>query len=161
MTSEERNIKKDTIYNTGPGQNVREIITRSADETIAAGRRYAENLRSGDIVLLKGDLGAGKTHFVKGVSGYFGVSSDEVQSPTFSLIHEYPGTIPIYHLDCYRLKKPEEALEFGLEEYLYGDGITVIEWPEIIASLLPQHCRTVEFKHVDENKREIFVHQLD
>ncbi len=116
-------------------------------------------LSPGDIVQLKGDLGAGKTHFVKGVARFFGVPEHEVQSPTFAIIHEHPGTTPLYHVDAYRLNRPEEALEFGIEEYLYGDGICLIEWPEKIASLLPETCWVVQISHADENRRQISIQQ--
>ncbi len=142
-------------------KNIRQITTSSIGETLLAGEQLGSLLASGDVVLLKGDLGAGKTHFVKGVARFFQIPVDEVQSPTFSLIHEYSGKVTLYHLDAYRLQRPEEALEFGLEEYLYGDGICLIEWPERIASLLPQSCWVVEITHVDKNRRQISIHQQD
>ena len=135
------------------------MITNSASETVQEGWRFGETLKPGDIVLLKGDLGAGKTHFVKGIARAFGYNENDVQSPTFALIHEYHGTTTLYHLDCYRLKAPEEALRFGLDEYLYGDGISLIEWPEIIADLLPEGCFEVNIRHIDKCQREISIHQ--
>ena len=140
---------------------ISKVVTSSIEETLRAGEQFAAGLKPGDIVQLRGDLGAGKTHFVKGVARFFHIPEEEVQSPTFSIIHEYPGRIPLYHVDAYRLNRPEEALEFGLEEYLYGDGICLIEWPEKIASLLPDTCRLVEIAHVDQNKRQITIHLQD
>ena len=138
-----------------------QFVSSTIEETLGAGERLAAGLKAGDIVQLKGDLGTGKTHFVKGAARFFGISEEEVQSPTFSIIHEYPGRIPLYHVDAYRLNRPEEALEFGLEEYLYGDGICLIEWPEKIASLLPGSSLVVEFTHIDQNKRQITIHWQD
>ncbi len=138
-----------------------QFVSSTIEETLGAGERLAAGLKAGDIVQLKGDLGAGKTHFVKGAARFFGIPEEEVQSPTFSIIHEYPGRIPLYHVDAYRLNRPEEALEFGLEEYLYGDGICLIEWPEKIASLLPDSSLVVEFTHIDQNKRQITIHWQD
>lgn len=138
---------------------IRKIITNSASETVQEGERFGKTLKSGDIVLLKGDLGAGKTHFVKGIARAFGYHEDEVQSPTFALIHEYHGTTTLYHFDCYRLLKSDEALRFGLNEYVNGDGISLIEWPEIIADLLPEGCLEVQIRHIDKAQREISIHQ--
>ncbi len=128
------------------------------------GEQLASFLNKGDIVLLKGDLGTGKTHFIKGIARFFDIPGEEVQSPTFSLIHEYPGRIPLYHLDCYRLQSLEEANNLGIQEYLFGDGICLIEWPEKIIPLLTERYLTerywtVELKHIKENERYISIHQ--
>src|SRR5690349_16704452 len=96
------------------------IISRSADETVALGRAQATLLRRGDVLALCGDLGAGKTHFVKGLAAALGTDA-AVTSPTFTLIHEYPGgRLPLYHFDFYRLDDEDEALKIGLDEYLDG-----------------------------------------
>ncbi|TNE74346.1 tRNA (adenosine(37)-N6)-threonylcarbamoyltransferase complex ATPase subunit type 1 TsaE [bacterium] len=116
----------------------------------------SQHLKSGDVVCLRGDLGAGKTHFVKGLIQAFGGNEVDVNSPTFTLIHEYrKANPPIYHFDCYRLKSEAEAIEIGIEDYLYGDGICCIEWPERIEGLLPSPRYEIEIKHKGENKREI------
>ncbi len=134
-----------------------EFKTTSVLETIEAGKKLAEQLQAGSIVRLEGDLGAGKTHFVKGVASFFGISEQEVSSPTFTLIHEYEGKIPVYHFDCYRLKSEQEALEIGIEEYLFGDGVTLIEWPSKIDGLIPEDSVSVEIKHSGETKRTILI----
>lgn len=131
--------------------------SNSIDETIAIGKQFAEELKQGDIVCLNGNLGAGKTHFVKGVASFFGVNEAEVNSPTFTLINEYSGTLPIYHFDCYRLKNEQEALEIGAEEYLFGEGVSLIEWPERINSLLPDETIKVELNHAGDSKRIIRI----
>lgn len=147
------------MIQSGAEQFLLEVTTSTVGETVRTGEEFAGYLEQGDIVLLKGELGAGKTHFVKGVARFFGISEDEVQSPTFSLIHEYPGSPPLYHLDCYRLKRPEEALGIGLEEYLYGEGISLIEWPEKVVSLLSGNYWTVEISHKKGQKRHITIQQ--
>lgn len=131
--------------------------SNSVDETIAIGKQFAEKLDQGDIVCLYGDLGTGKTHFVKGIASFFKVSEAEVSSPTFTLINEYPGTLPIYHFDCYRLKNEQQALEIGAEEYLFGEGVSLIEWPERINSLLPDEVMKVELNHAGDSKRIIRI----
>lgn len=103
-------------------------------------RRWAVSMKSGDIVLLFGDLGTGKTQFAKGVASAFGLDPNEVTSPTFPLVQEYETDhgFPLYHFDFYRLEQPEEALEIGVEEYFYGDGLSLVEWPEKIGPYLPE-----------------------
>lgn len=131
--------------------------SNSVEETISLGKKFAKSLKAGSIVCLKGDLGAGKTHFVKGIASYFGVDEQRVTSPTFTLINEYSGEIPVYHFDCYRLKSEHEALEIGIEEYLYGDGISIIEWPSKIKGLIPSDATQIEIKHNGASKRSIFI----
>ncbi len=133
-------------------------ITTSEMRTILAGERFAARLQPGDIVLLKGELGSGKTHFVKGIARFFDIAPEEVQSPTFSLIHEYVGSVRLYHIDCYRLNKPEDAYEIGLEDYIYSDGISLIEWPEKVEPLLPDNCQIVEISHISKEQRKIIIH---
>ena len=131
------------------------FVSNSVDETIALGKDFAKELKLGDVVCLEGELGAGKTHFVKGVASHFGINHDKVSSPTFTLINEYPGRIPVYHFDCYRLKSVQEALEIGIEEYLYGEGVSIIEWPSKIKELIPENAFQVEIKHEGISKRNI------
>lgn len=131
--------------------------SNSVEETIRIGKNYAPNLKIGDVVCLEGDLGAGKTHFVKGIASFFDVEAEKVSSPTFTLINEYEGKIPIYHFDCYRLKTEEEALEIGIEEYLYGDGISIIEWPSKIKGLIPENAVQIEIHHQGDSKRSIKI----
>jgi len=133
------------------------IISRSAAETIAFGRRLAESFVRGDVIALTGDLGAGKTCLVKGIAAGLGVTQ-EVTSPTFTIIHEYrSGTLPLAHIDLYRLNSDREALNIGIEDYLNDNGITVIEWAERIESLLPAHTKRIRLAVVDENSRSIEV----
>ena len=133
------------------------FTSRSVQETIQIGKKFAKDLGVGDVVCLEGDLGAGKTHFVKGVSEHFGIDEEKVNSPTFTLINEYSGEIPVYHFDCYRLKSVNEALEIGIEEYLYGDGVSIIEWPSKIKELIPDDAIQIEIKHSGTSERSILI----
>lgn len=133
--------------------------SNSVDETIRIGFEFGKQLKPGDVVCLDGDLGAGKTHFVKGVASYFGIDPEKVSSPTYTLIHEYSGSITVYHFDCYRLKGEQEALEIGAEEYFYGDGVCLVEWPNKIEGLIPEEAIWVEISHLSDVKRNIIIHQ--
>ncbi|MCP9291126.1 tRNA (adenosine(37)-N6)-threonylcarbamoyltransferase complex ATPase subunit type 1 TsaE [Gracilimonas sediminicola] len=138
---------------------MQQFQSSSVDETIQIGFEFGKQLTPGDVVCLAGDLGAGKTHFVKGVASFFGIEPEKVSSPTYTLIHEYSGDTPVYHFDCYRLKHEQEALEIGAEEYFYGDGVCLVEWPEKIDGLIPEDAIWVEMSHLPENKRKIIIHQ--
>ena len=122
---------------------------------MAHGQAVAATLRRGDVLGLSGDLGAGKTHFVKGIAS--GLRSDAaVTSPTFTLIHEYlGGRLPLYHFDFYRLDTEDEAIRLGLEEYLAGDGVCVIEWADKFPGVLPPQTRWLDFSIDGERQRTI------
>lgn len=131
------------------------IISRSAEETFQAGRAAAADVRAGDVLALAGDLGAGKTQWVKGLAA--GLGSDAVvTSPTFTLIHEYGGgRVPLYHVDCYRLEQAAELVGIGLDDYLDGDGVLVIEWADKFPELMPATTRWVRFSIGEGDIREI------
>jgi tRNA threonylcarbamoyladenosine biosynthesis protein TsaE len=113
-------------------------ITHNDLETIAAGQEFAGGLQPGDVLALSGELGTGKTRFTKGVCRGLGVH-DDITSPTFVILNEYTGgRLPVYHFDFYRLRSLAELSEIGFEEYLYGDGICVIEWAELVKQKLPE-----------------------
>lgn len=130
-----------------------EIITESEKETINAAKEYAKTLKTGDVVLLKGDLGAGKTEFVKGVAEHFGFTG--VTSPTYAYLNVYGDYI--YHYDCYRLSSGEDAEALGLTDYFGKDDICLIEWAENIESVLPENAKTVVIEKVDNDKRKIIL----
>ena len=131
------------------------IISHNPQETFELGKQFAAPLRRGDVLALEGDLGAGKTQFAKGLAAGLGVESD-VTSPTFTLIHEYPGgRLPLFHIDLYRLEEEDEVLGIGLDEYLDGDGVTVIEWADKFAALMPAGVHWVRFKVLEGDDREI------
>lgn len=135
----------------------KKFTSKTPDETIRYGKSFAAELTSGDVVCLKGSLGAGKTHFVKGMAEGLGIAQEEVHSPTYTLIHEYAGDPPLYHFDCYRMESPKEALEIGAEEYFYGDGICVIEWPERIESLIPPDAFWIFIEAPDKKTRKFVI----
>ena len=114
------------------------IITESPDETQALGEKLGKTLKRGDVIALIGDLGTGKTCLTQGIARGVGIAPNEiVSSPSYILINEYNGAIPIYHIDLYRLENSEEIAELGLSEYVEGDGICIIEWAERMADTLP------------------------
>jgi tRNA threonylcarbamoyladenosine biosynthesis protein TsaE len=130
-------------------------ILNSVEASQAFGEGWAADLVGGEILALYGVLGSGKTQIVKGLARGLDYRGD-VTSPTFTLVHEYRGgRLPIYHLDLYRIKDEREAVEAGLEEYLPGDGVTVVEWPERIASLLPPQTRHWELEVASLTERII------
>lgn len=112
--------------------------SRSESETIETAMKIGKLLKKGDIVTLNGDLGAGKTAFVKGIAEYFGCT-DSVTSPTFTLVNEYDGDMKIYHFDVYRLENPSLDECDWMDEYLFGDGICLIEWAENIKNIIPKN----------------------
>jgi tRNA threonylcarbamoyladenosine biosynthesis protein TsaE len=131
------------------------ITLKSVEETIALGKSWGKACRGGEIFTLSGPLGAGKTQLVKGLALGLDCPGD-VTSPTFTLIHEYTGgRLPLYHFDLYRLEGDAISRQLGLEEYLAGSGVTVIEWPEKIASLLPPSTRHYELKITSPDQRLI------
>lgn len=132
------------------------IVSGSPGETAAAGERLARTLRPGDVVGLRGELGAGKTCFVQGVARGLGVSG-RVSSPTFTLINEYAGRWAVHHVDAYRLEGPAAADGLGLDEVVDGDGVTLVEWPERLGTDLPPRTIDVHLAGVGDEPRLITV----
>jgi tRNA threonylcarbamoyladenosine biosynthesis protein TsaE len=131
------------------------FTTNSPEETLLLGEKIADYLEPGDVICLNGDLGAGKTHLVKGISRGLGISEHLVNSPTFTLIHEYKGRIPVYHFDLYRVKSASELRDIGAEDYLYGNGICVVEWPQVLENDLPQNAVQVTIEKIDKSSRRL------
>jgi tRNA threonylcarbamoyladenosine biosynthesis protein TsaE len=131
------------------------VVTRSEEETSAAGERLGATLGPGDVVLLYGDLGAGKTAFVRGLARGLGASPDEVSSPTFTIVQEYSGRVPLYHVDLYRLE-PKEVDDLGLDELVSGDGVVAIEWAERWHGR-PGDVIDVRLEHGGEDVRRIAI----
>jgi len=127
------------------------LTTNSPEETMAVGEKLGQVLKPGDVITLTGDLGAGKTYFSKGVGKGLGVS-DHITSPTFTIINEYSGRLPLYHVDAYRVGNSDEVYDLGLEEYLFGEGVTLIEWPQVLEEVLPQQVLEIEI--VKDEKME-------
>lgn len=114
-----------------------EYISNSAEETKKTAADFAKTLKSGDVLCMYGDLGAGKTAFVQGLARGLGIG-EPITSPTFTIVNEYYGDMPLYHFDVYRIADSDEMYEVGYEEYVYGDGVSVIEWAELIEDILPR-----------------------
>ncbi|HEX2914042.1 MAG TPA: tRNA (adenosine(37)-N6)-threonylcarbamoyltransferase complex ATPase subunit type 1 TsaE [Chloroflexia bacterium] len=144
-------VKNSTVI---PPSAIVDFISHSTAQTQRAGVSLARLLGPGDVILLEGDLGAGKTTFTKGLAQGLGVEG-YVNSPTFTLVNEYEGRIPVYHMDCYRIESAAEAFDLGIEEYLYGDGVTVIEWPERIREVLPPDFVRVKLSYLSDTKRAL------
>ena len=134
------------------------IQTRSASETFRIGKTIGSRLLPGDVVALVGELGTGKTQFIKGLAAGVGIeNSAYISSPSFTLIHEYLGEIPFYHMDFFRLERELEAEALGLDEYFQGRGITAIEWADKIPSLLPEELLFICIAYVDKNIRSLEI----
>jgi len=133
------------------------FISNSPAETESIGRQFANNVDAGSVLALKGELGSGKTQFTKGLVAGLG-SSVLVASPTFTIIHEYPGgRLPVYHFDFFRLEDQESAARLGLDDYFFGDGISVIEWADRFPEFIPEQARWILFEIRSENARTINV----
>lgn len=132
---------------------IMEKISKSAKETEQIAFEYAKTLKKGDVVVLSGDLGAGKTAFTKGVAKFFGL--DGVTSPTYAYLNIYGDLL--YHYDCYRLSCGEDAERLGLTDYFNGDNICLIEWAENIEDVLPEVYKKVTINKINENERKIVL----
>ncbi len=133
----------------------KEIVTKSAKETYELARSMGEEIRPGEVICLIGDLGTGKTVFSQGFAAGLGVT-DIVNSPTFTIVQVYDsGRLPLYHFDVYRIGDPEEMFEIGFEEYVYGDGVCLIEWADIIEDILPKEYIRVNIDKDMENGTDV------
>lgn len=129
-------------------------LSKTPKQTMKIGEEFAKTLTGGDVVLLHGDLGAGKTAFTKGIAKGLNIQK-EITSPTYAYMNDYDGVL--YHYDCYRLSSGEDAEALGLTDYFYGDGVCVIEWSENIKSVLPKRYKSVTINKIDEKTREIII----
>ena len=136
------------------------IISSSSDETFSFASELGKNIQKKSIVALYGTLGAGKTIFAKGLAAGLGIV-DEITSPSFSLLEVYEGDITFYHFDLYRIDDRDEFLNLSFEEFWEGDGVSVIEWPEIAENILPKHRINVWIEYIDENIRRITIEYPD
>lgn len=112
-------------------------ISNSVEETKKIAADFAKTLKAGDVICMYGDLGAGKTAFAQGLARGMEIDAP-VTSPTFTIVNEYDGALPLYHFDVYRVADDDELYEIGYEEYVYGGGVSVIEWPQLIEDMLPE-----------------------
>jgi tRNA threonylcarbamoyladenosine biosynthesis protein TsaE len=131
------------------------VITSSPEQTWEIGRLLGMLLDAGDTICLYGDLGAGKTNFACGIARGLDVREQYITSPTFTFVNEYQGRVPLYHLDLYRLKGPDELESIGFDEYIESDGVTVIEWADRAEDELPAERLSVYLSTVDEMSREL------
>lgn len=135
---------------------MKKFISKNQRQTNEIAKEFVKTLRVGDIVLLQGDLGAGKTTFVKGIVSALQGNPDEVTSPTFTILNEYDlPQFPIYHFDLYRLSSPNELYNIGYEEYFYGDGVCFVEWPERAEEFFDNNVKVIRINKIGENQREI------
>jgi tRNA threonylcarbamoyladenosine biosynthesis protein TsaE len=131
------------------------FISNSAQETESFGRQFAGNVKPGDVLALAGELGSGKTQFVKGLAAAIGATTPAT-SPTFTLIHEYSGgQLPIYHFDFFRVEDRVAAERLGLDDYFFGDGVSVIEWADRFPDLIPENAYWISFETKSETQRAI------
>ncbi|WP_411682425.1 tRNA (adenosine(37)-N6)-threonylcarbamoyltransferase complex ATPase subunit type 1 TsaE [Clostridium thailandense] len=136
-----------------------EFITNNADSTMKLGRKLGHFLKSGDIVCITGDLGAGKTHFTKGVAEGLDIK-DPITSPTFTIVNEYEGRLKLNHFDVYRVSDPDEIEAIGFDEYIFSNAVTIIEWANFIEELIPKEHIWINIKRSPEfgnDYRKIFI----
>lgn len=134
------------------------LIWRSAgpDQSLELGRWLGERARPGDVFLMEGELGAGKTLITKGIAQGLGIDADQVTSPSFTLMHVHRGRIPLYHVDLYRLEVPADIEALGLEEFLEGDGVAVVEWAaRLPETLRPEEALVLRLQVVAEQARDV------
>ncbi|MBQ2976069.1 MAG: tRNA (adenosine(37)-N6)-threonylcarbamoyltransferase complex ATPase subunit type 1 TsaE [Clostridia bacterium] len=131
------------------------MISHSAEETRNLGKKLSAHLKAGDVVLLQGDLGAGKSEFARGVARGLGITG-AVPSPSFTILNAYDeGSIPLYHFDWYRIEEAQEIYDMGMDEQLGGDGIALIEWSERARECLPEKLLEITIHTLDDETREI------
>lgn len=128
--------------------------TQSVEETQRLGATLASVLEAGTVLALSGNLGAGKTHFTQGIASGLGVDRRLVNSPTFSLVQEYAGRLPVFHFDTYRLKNLDEFIDLGFDEYLSLRGVCIIEWAERVAEVLPTDTLRIRITTIGETTRQ-------
>ncbi len=134
------------------------LISGNPEETFLIGMTIGENLDVSDVVALVGELGTGKTCLTQGIARGIGVpEGNRITSPSFTLINEYQGRMILYHFDLYRLTGIRDIEDMGYEDYLFGEGVSVIEWADKIKDFLPDQTLFISFKYLDENKRKIVI----
>jgi tRNA threonylcarbamoyladenosine biosynthesis protein TsaE len=130
-----------------------EKLSSSVNQTLRLGKKIADNLSGGEIILLSGLLGAGKTVLAKGIAGGLGINKNDVLSPTFVLLRVYQGKYLLQHFDFYRIKAPQDLFALGYQEYLYSDAVTIIEWPQRLKFLLPKEFLKIKLIIKAKNQR--------
>jgi tRNA threonylcarbamoyladenosine biosynthesis protein TsaE len=134
--------------------SILELVSHSPEETQRLGRRLGEIAQPGDVFLLVGDLGSGKTCLTQGIAWGLGIK-EYALSPSFVIIRELYGRLPLYHIDLYRLDRIEESMDLGLDDYLYGRGVCVVEWAEKALSLMPQERLLIRMDYLSDTERRL------
>ena len=137
------------------------VQSHSEEETKVLAEKLSPTFRPGDVIVLTGPLGSGKTIFVKGLAKALGHNEDNVNSPSYTLVNEYPGKIPVYHFDLYRMGDESELVEIGWDDYLTREGIMVVEWGEKAGNSLPRKYYWITFKSITSADREISIEVID
>lgn len=132
------------------------IKIKNLKDTEKLGEIIAKCIEKGTVICLDGDLGVGKTALTQFIAKEFGIE-EYIVSPTFTIIKEYQGKLPFYHMDVYRINSEDEMYDLGYDEYIYSDGVTIIEWSQIIEGILPEERINIEIKRIDEEQREINI----
>lgn len=143
-------IRQTGVHTFEVGDRMHVVETHSEQETIRLAEKLTRLLKPGDVITLEGDLAAGKTTFAKGVARGLGVKRT-VNSPTFTIVKEYVGELPLYHMDVYRLEDSDE--DIGFSDYFNGEGISIVEWAQFIEEYLPEERLTIKMTHLDEHVR--------
>ncbi|MGM0369610.1 MAG: tRNA (adenosine(37)-N6)-threonylcarbamoyltransferase complex ATPase subunit type 1 TsaE [Bacillota bacterium] len=136
------------------------IKTKNVEETIELGEQLGAKLNAGDIVCLQGELGSGKTSLAKGICNGLGVE-EQVTSPTYKIVNQYRGDLRVNHLDLYRIHKEEELYDLGFEDYIYGDGISIVEWPDKAGTLMPDNYLDINIKGQGDDREVRFIPQAN
>lgn len=136
-----------------------DFLLKTEEETILLGKKLGEKLQKGAVIALNGNLAAGKTYFTKGIALGLGIT-EEITSPTFTIVSEYTGRLPLYHMDVYRLDGDDDFLNIGAEDMLYGDGVCVIEWSKKVKGSLPKNTINVDISVNEDGFRRISIDGL-
>jgi len=136
------------------------LLSKNEDETKDIGLKLGSKLKAGDVVCLYGELGAGKTTMVKGIAKAFGINERDITSASFTIIAEYDSPVPFYHIDLYRIT-PDEVPDLGLREYLWTDGVSVIEWAERAVDEITDNAIKVRIDHAGYHDRKIDIEGID
>lgn len=140
---------------TASQSNLLELRVRGEEGVRSLGHQLASFLCPGDVIAMSGDLGTGKTTLTKAIAEGLGVT-ELVTSPTFTIVHEYQGRLPLYHFDVYRVHDPEELYELGYEEYFFGQGVSVVEWADLIPDLIPAQALTIAIEYSPDPEERIY-----
>lgn len=139
-----------------------ELICQSIEDTFKIGEKIGELCKPSDIICLNGDLGTGKTHLTKGIAKGLEID-DNITSPTFNIVNEYDGRLKLYHFDVYRVNDPDEIAAIGFDEYIFGEGVSVIEWSNLIEELIPNEHVEINIEKIpgdDIHKRKVSINYI-